>query len=124
MGKGLELGGGQCEPSMEDRQQRCPGEAETLPWARCCIRKTLCTLSTKRWKIHLAEVAPTSKPWSSTNEVPGNCKASLTGPEVHGTFSAPVLGASVRNPARDKVMRKEADIRKACSDFRDPSGNS
>ena len=32
--------------------------------------------------------------------------------------------ASVRNPARDKVMRKEADIRKACSDFRDPSGNS
>ena len=24
---------------------------------------------------------------------------------------------------RDKVMRKEADIRKACSDFRDPSGN-
>ena len=35
-----------------------------------------------------------------------------------------VPGASVRNPARDKVMRKEADIRKACSDFRDPSGNS
>ena len=33
-------------------------------------------------------------------------------------------GASVRNPARDKVMRKEAEIRKACSDFRDPSGNS
>ena len=33
-------------------------------------------------------------------------------------------GASVRTPARDKVMRKEADIRKACSDFRDPSGNS
>ena len=25
-------------------------------------------------------------------------------------------GASVRNPARDKVMRTEADIRKACSD--------
>ena len=35
-----------------------------------------------------------------------------------------LLGASVRNPARDKVMRKEADIRKACSDFRDPSANS
>ena len=35
-----------------------------------------------------------------------------------------VPGASVRKPARDKVMRKEADIRKACSDFRDPSGNS
>ena len=35
-----------------------------------------------------------------------------------------LLGASVKNPARDKVMRKEADIRKACSDFRDPSGNS
>ena len=35
-----------------------------------------------------------------------------------------LLGASVRNPARDKVMRQEADIRKACSDFRDPSGNS
>ena len=33
-------------------------------------------------------------------------------------------GASVRNPARDKVMRKEADIRKACSDFRGPSRNS
>ena len=33
-------------------------------------------------------------------------------------------GASVRKPARDKVMRKEADIRKACSDFRGPSGNS
>ena len=32
-------------------------------------------------------------------------------------------GASVSKPARDKVMRKEADIRKACSDFRDPSGN-
>ena len=32
-------------------------------------------------------------------------------------------GASVRKPARDKVMRKEADIRKACSDFRDLSGN-
>ena len=38
--------------------------------------------------------------------------------------NAKVPGASVRNPARDKVMRKEADIRKACSDFRDPSGNS
>ena len=25
-------------------------------------------------------------------------------------------GASVRKPARDKVMRKEADIRKACSE--------
>ena len=35
-----------------------------------------------------------------------------------------MLGASVRNPARDKVMRKEADIRKVCSDFRDPSGQS
>ena len=34
-----------------------------------------------------------------------------------------VPGASVRNPTRDKVMRKEADIRKACSDFRVPSGN-
>ena len=32
-------------------------------------------------------------------------------------------GASVRKPAHDKLMRKEADIRKACSDFRDPSGN-
>ena len=32
-------------------------------------------------------------------------------------------GASVRKPALDKVMRMEADIRKACSDFRDPSGN-
>ena len=32
--------------------------------------------------------------------------------------------ASVRNPACDKVMRKEADICKACSDFRGPSGNS
>ena len=32
-------------------------------------------------------------------------------------------GASVSKPARDKVMRKEADIRKACSDFRDPSGS-
>ena len=29
-------------------------------------------------------------------------------------------GASVRNPARDKVMRKEADIRKACSDLGTP----
>ena len=44
-----------------------------------------------------------------------------------GTWDSPVgklPGASVRNPARDKVMRKEADIRKACSDFRDPSANS
>ena len=32
-------------------------------------------------------------------------------------------GASVRKPARDQVMRKEADIRNACSDFMDPSGN-
>ena len=32
-------------------------------------------------------------------------------------------GASVRTPARDKFMRKEADISKACSDFRNPSGN-
>ena len=32
-------------------------------------------------------------------------------------------GASVRKPARDKVMRMETDIRKAYSDFRDPSGN-
>ena len=43
------------------------------------------------------------------------------GREVEG---GSVPGASVRNPARDKVMRKEADIHKACSDFRDPSGNS
>ena len=26
----------------------------------------------------------------------------------------------MRNPARDKVMRKEADIGKACSEFREP----
>ena len=38
--------------------------------------------------------------------------------KLKGTYSL-VPGASVRNPARDKVMRKEADIRKACSDFRD-----
>ena len=40
------------------------------------------------------------------------------------SWQTDVPGASVRNPARDKVMRKEADIRKACSDFRGPSGNS
>ena len=32
-------------------------------------------------------------------------------------------GASVRKPALDKFMRKEADIGKVCSDFMDPSGN-
>ena len=31
-----------------------------------------------------------------------------------------VPGASVRNPSRNKVMRKEADIRKACSDSGTP----
>ena len=36
-----------------------------------------------------------------------------------GQITVFLPGASVRNPARDKVMRKEADIRKACSDFRD-----
>ena len=30
----------------------------------------------------------------------------------------------MRNPTGDKVMWKEADIGKLCSDFRDPSGNS
>ena len=40
------------------------------------------------------------------------------------TFINIVPEASVRDPARDKVMRKEADICKACSDFRDPSANS
>ena len=40
------------------------------------------------------------------------------------SMPGPMLpGVSVRKPARDKVMRKEADIRKACSDFRDPSAN-
>ena len=40
------------------------------------------------------------------------------------SMTGPMLpGVSVRKPARDKVMRKEADIRKACSDFRDPSAN-
>ena len=49
-----------------------------------------------------------------------------TEPRGHGNIvgCGEVPGASVRNPARDKVMRKEADIRKACSDFRGPSGNS
>ena len=58
------------------------------------------------------------------------CTASTFKPSIDshhgGTWDSPVgklPGASVRNPARDKVMRKEADIRKACSDFRDPSGN-
>ena len=49
----------------------------------------------------------------SESEVAQSCLAGSDLPE-----------ASVRNPARDKVMRKEADIRKACSDFRGPSGNS
>ena len=51
---------------------------------------------------------------------------SRTGDSVYTMQDAfPSLpGASVRNPTRDKVMRKEANIRKACSDFRDPSGNS
>ena len=51
----------------------------------------------------------------------------LDGHEIGWTLAVgdgQVPGASVRNPARDKVMRKEADIRKACSDFRGPSGNS
>ena len=47
-------------------------------------------------------------------------RANTSGPSTMGS----VPGASVRKPARDKVMRTEADIRKACSDFRDPSGNS
>ena len=32
-------------------------------------------------------------------------------------------GSQCEEAARDKAMRKVADIRKACSDFRDPSGN-
>ena len=34
-----------------------------------------------------------------------------------------IAGSQCEVPALEKVMRKEADIRKACSDFRDPSGN-
>ena len=40
---------------------------------------------------------------------------SMPGPET--------AGSQCEKAARDKVMRKEAAIRKACSDFRDPSGN-
>ena len=52
-----------------------------------------------------------------------------TGEESSGSGTDSTQGlmpwhGRVRNPAGDKVMRKEADIRKACSDFRDPSGNS
>ena len=46
-------------------------------------------------------------------------------PSCSSSVTLPVVpGASVKKPARDKVMRKEADMRKGCSDFRDPSGNS
>ena len=45
-------------------------------------------------------------------------------PEVPVVNREHLPEAIVRNPARDKVMRKEADICKACSDFRAPSGNS
>ena len=47
----------------------------------------------------------------------------LSGFLSHRCWCLRLPGASVRKPARDKAMRKEADIRKACSDFRDPSGN-
>ena len=54
----------------------------------------------------------------------GACNGALL-PCCSSSVTLPVVpGASVKKPARDKVMRKEADIHKACSDFRDPSGNS
>lgn len=44
-----ELKGGQCEQSMEDREEGRPARLRQA-WARCYITKTLCTgtLSTKR----------------------------------------------------------------------------
>ena len=57
--------------------------------------------------------------WIGTHQAPLSMEFSM-----QECWDELLPGASVRNPARDKVMRKEADIRKACSDFRDPSGNS
>jgi hypothetical protein len=55
----------------------------------------------------------------------GDCSREIKRHLLLGRKFMPNLpGASVRNPARDKVMRKEADIRKVCSDFSGPSGNS
>ena len=63
--------------------------------------------------------------FSSKEQVSFNFVAAVTICSDFGAQENSLLpGASVRNPARDKVMRKEADIRKACSDFRGPSGNS
>ena len=61
--------------------------------------------------------------WPQERPAPSEFLGGLSGFLSRRCRGLSLPGASVRKPARDKVMRKEADIRKACSDFRDPSGN-
>ena len=61
--------------------------------------------------------------WPQDRRVPKRVPRGPLGIPLPSMPGPNLPGASVRKPARDKVMRKEADIRKACSDFRDPSGN-
>ena len=61
--------------------------------------------------------------WPQERPVPKRVPRGPLGIPLPSMLGPKAAGDSVRKPAHDKVMRKEADIRKACSDFRDPSGN-
>ena len=61
--------------------------------------------------------------WPQERPVPSELVDGISGFLSRRCQGLRLPGASVRKPARDKFKRKEADIRKACSDFRDPSGN-
>ena len=58
-------------------------------------------------------------PWGDSRRTPRSMSALERNPQV----PAPA-GSQCEESRPYKVMRKEADIHKACSDFRDPSANS
>ena len=91
----------------------------------CFYRWTNYTLF-EAWYLIKPELSYVYMSQVQSSSVTQSCPT-LCDPMNHKMPGLPVHhlpGASVRNPASDKVMRKEADIRKACSDFRGPSGNS
>ena len=61
--------------------------------------------------------------WPLESPIPMRVARGLSGFLSRRCRGLRLPGASVRKPALDKFMRKEADIGKACSDFMDTSGN-
>ena len=96
-----------------------PRGKATDPLIQAKDSETLLLLLGRKSHVHVPTADEDFRAWGDSRSIPRSMSALERNPQV----PAPA-GSQCEESRPYKVMRKEADIHKACSDFRDPSANS